>query len=47
MEEDFIQAILNALGGTFKHILPIILVLGFFQAVAIRKKIQNLPTIAF
>ncbi len=47
MGQDFIQAIVNALGGTFKDILPIILVLGFFQAVAIRKKIQNLPTIAF
>ncbi len=47
MEQDFIQAIISALGGTFKDILPIILVLGFFQAVAIRKKIENLPTIAF
>ena len=47
MEQNFIQAIFSALGGTFKDILPIILVLGFFQAVAIRKKIQNLPTIAF
>jgi hypothetical protein len=47
MEQDFIQSILSALGGTFKDILPIILVLGFFQAVAIRKKIENLPTIAF
>ena len=47
MGQDFIQAIVSALGGTFKDILPIILVLGFFQAVAIRKKIQNLPTIVF
>jgi len=47
MEQNFIQAILIALGGTFKDILPIILVLGFFQAVAIRKKIENLPSIAF
>jgi hypothetical protein len=47
MEQNFIQAIVSALGGTFKDILPIILVLGFFQAVAIRKKIENLPTIAF
>ncbi|MFT4578817.1 MAG: hypothetical protein ACI9UO_001643 [Nitrospinales bacterium] len=47
MGQDFIQAIVSALGGTFKDILPIILVLGFFQAVAIRKKVQNLPTIAF
>ena len=47
MGQDLIQSIVSALGGTFKDILPIILVLGFFQAVAIRKKIQNLPTIAF
>jgi len=47
MENDFIQAILNALGGTFVDILPIILVLGFFQAVAIRKKIPNLGNILF
>ena len=47
MGQDFIQSIVSALGGTFKDILPIILVLGFFQAVAIRKKIENLPSIAF
>ena len=47
MGQDFIQSIVSALGGTFKDILPIILVLGFFQAVAIRKKIKNLPSIAF
>jgi hypothetical protein len=47
MGQDFIQSIVSALGGTFKDILPIILVLGFFQAVAIRKKIENLPSIVF
>jgi len=47
MEQNFFQLIISALGGTFIDILPIILVLGFFQAVAIRKKIPNLPTIVF
>jgi hypothetical protein len=47
MGQDFIQSIVSALGGTFKDILPIIMVLGFFQAVAIRKKIENLPSIVF
>ncbi len=47
MENDLIQSILDALGGTFIDILPIILVLGFFQAVAIRKKVPNLGTILF
>ncbi len=47
MENDFLTAILDALGGTFIDILPIILVLGFFQAVAIRKKVPNLGTILF
>ncbi|MEK9628415.1 MAG: DUF1538 domain-containing protein [Nitrospinota bacterium] len=47
MENNFLKAIVNALGGTFIDILPIILVLGFFQAVAIRKKIPNLKNILF
>ena len=47
METSFIEAIIEALGGTFIDILPIILVLGFFQAVAIRKKVPNLGHILF
>ena len=47
MENNLIQSILDALGGTFIDILPIILVLGFFQAVAIRKKVPNFGTILF
>ncbi len=47
MEQGLIQPIVEALGGTSVDILPIILVLGFFQVVAIRKRVPNLRGILF
>lgn len=41
METGFLDSIRDALSRTFIDILPIVLVLGFFQAVAIRKKVPN------
>jgi hypothetical protein len=39
---DLLNTLMDALGGTLLDILPIILVLVFFQAVAIRKSIPHL-----
>lgn len=42
MNSGILNALLDALGGTLLDILPIIIVLGFFQIVAIRKAIPHL-----
>lgn len=41
------ETIINSLQSTFRDILPIILVIAFFQAVILRKKIPNLKRIVF
>lgn len=41
------ETIINSLQSTFRDILPIILVIAFFQAVVLRKKIPNLKRIVF
>jgi hypothetical protein len=42
MNSEILHTLIEALGGTLKDILPIIIVLGFFQAVAIRTAIPHL-----
>ena len=42
MNLDILNTLIDALSGTFLDILPIILVLSFFQVVAIRKVIPHL-----
>ena len=42
MDSGILTTLIEALSGTLLDILPIILVLGFFQAVAIRKVIPHL-----
>jgi hypothetical protein len=42
MNSEIISTLIEALSGTFLDILPIILVLSFFQSVAIRKAIPHL-----
>jgi hypothetical protein len=42
MNSETLNTLIDALGGTFIDILPIIIVLTFFQAVAIRKSIPHL-----
>ncbi len=41
------QVLIDSLLGTVKDILPILFVIGFFQTVALKQKIPNLPRIAF
>ena len=41
------QVLMDSLLGTVKDILPILFVIGFFQTVALKQKIPNLPRIAF
>jgi hypothetical protein len=41
------EILLDSLIGTVKDILPILFVIGFFQTVALKQKIPNLPRIAF
>ena len=45
MNSGIFEILDSALRGTLLDILPIILVLGFFQIVAIRKAIPNLKQI--
>ena len=42
MNLEILNTLIDALSGTFLDILPIILVLSFFQVVAIRKVIPHL-----
>jgi hypothetical protein len=42
MNLDILDTLIDALSGTFLDILPIILVLSFFQIVAIRKSVPHL-----
>ena len=41
------QVLLDSLLGTVKDIIPILFVIGFFQTVALKQKIPNLPKIIF
>jgi hypothetical protein len=41
------ELLLDSLLGTIKDILPILIVIGFFQIVALKQKIPNFPRIAF
>ncbi|MBT3921181.1 MAG: DUF1538 domain-containing protein [Nitrospina sp.] len=42
MNSEIFNTLIDALGGTLQDILPIIIVLGFFQVVAIQKVIPHL-----
>lgn len=45
--EEYLTLIADSFMGTIRDVMPIIIVLAFFQAVAIRKKLPNLKKIIF